>query len=98
MRKRETKRGVEGGGGATICHNKLQPSKVANAWPNVPFNVSDAVFNSPRVSVKTFDDGVAFELPSARRVSNIMTSPSNTVSGEHTVMVMQMGQVRTIDI
>ena len=47
------------------------------------------------MSVKTFDDGVAFELPSARRVSNIMTSPSNTVSGEHTVMVMQMGQVTT---
>ena len=58
------------------------------------FNVVDAVFNSPRVSVKTFEDGVPFDLPSARKVSNIMTSPSNPVSGEHTVLVMQMGQVK----
>ena len=27
----------KGGGGATICLNKLQPSKVANAWCNFLF-------------------------------------------------------------
>jgi hypothetical protein len=61
-------------------------------------NFADAVFNSPRVSVQTFEDGVPFDLPSARRVSNTMTSPSNTVSGEHTVLVMQMGQVRLLKL
>ena len=27
---------MEGGGEATMCHNKLQPSKVAKEWRNIP--------------------------------------------------------------
>jgi hypothetical protein len=45
------------------------------------------------VSVTQFADGVAFELPSARKVSMAMTSDSNAISGEHSALVMQMGQV-----
>ena len=38
IRKKETKREVDGGIGgiAIICHNKSQPSKVAIAWRNIP--------------------------------------------------------------
>jgi hypothetical protein len=45
------------------------------------------------VSVTSFSDGQSFELPSARKVSNAMTSDDNRVSAEHTILVMQMGQV-----
>ena len=57
-------------------------------------NFSDSVFNSPRVSVITSKNGIPFQLPSARKVSNTMTSPSNRLSAKHTVLVMQMGQVK----
>ncbi len=43
--------------------------------------------------MRTFGNGVAFELPSARKISTTMTSKENPVSGEHTVLFMQMGQV-----
>jgi hypothetical protein len=46
------------------------------------------------VSVTSFSDGQSFELPSARKVSNAMTSDDNRVSAEHTILVMQMGQVK----
>ncbi len=68
--------------------------KVEKHWSSSKiFKFLDSVFNSPRVSVATFSDGVPFELPSARKVSNTMTSDSNRISSEHTVLVMQMGQV-----
>ena len=34
--KRE-KQKKKGGGGAAMYHNKLQPSKVAKEWRNIPF-------------------------------------------------------------
>jgi hypothetical protein len=46
--------------------------------------------------VTTFSNGQPFLLPSARKVSNAMTSEDNTVSSEHTVLLMQMGQVEKL--
>ena len=40
LKERERKRGLGGGRGATMCHNKLQPSKAANAWRNIPLCLS----------------------------------------------------------
>ena len=35
--KKTQKGGWKGGGGATMCHNILLPSKVAKEWRNIPF-------------------------------------------------------------
>ena len=58
----------------------------------VQLDVPDSTFNSPRVSVKTVGEGHP-DLPSARLVSLTTTVPDNRVSVEHSVLVMQMGQV-----
>ena len=40
----------EGGGGATMCHNKLEPSKVANEWRSIPLLQSgEAPFNTKSI-------------------------------------------------
>ena len=38
---RQTKIGL--GGGATMCHNILLPSKGSNELRNIPFNISSAI-------------------------------------------------------
>ena len=35
--KKERENGGEEGGGPTICHNILLPSKGSNKWRNIPF-------------------------------------------------------------
>ncbi len=50
--------------------------------------------HAPRASVRTAGNGLALALPSARQVSTAATSEENRLSSDHTVLVMQMGQVR----
>ena len=53
--------GGTGGGGPTMCHNILLPSKGSNEWRNIPFrvnfsdkNFSEKIFGKKLLKVKNF--------------------------------------------